>query len=319
MMLRIAALLAAASLLPGAALSQAFPGKPIRIVMPNPPGGASDVLARMIQPRLAGALGQPIVVENRSGGGGSLGVSEVVRAPKDGHTIAFAHVAQTIGVLFVLKNPPFDPMKDLVTITAGAESLLLLAASQSSAVSSLDEVLEYARRHPGKLSIGSSGVGSYFHLMGESFKHDARIDMLHVPYKGAAGVINGLLSGQIDLTFIGAGSAQSVLKKIRLIAVGEPARNASLPDVPALREGVPAFEKLPSWFGFYGPAGLPRPTVERLNADLVKALSAADTRAWIESNGLVLIANSPEQAAEMHRRALDLYRTATRLAKVKPE
>lgn len=301
----------------GLTAAQTYPSKPIRVVMPNPPGGASDILARMLQPKLAGALGQALIVENRPGA--YAGVLAVARAAPDGHSFVFSHIAQVIGVLFVSKELPYEPLKDLLPTMAAIESYGLIVAQASVPGNTLAEVIDYARAYPGKLTIGSSGNGTYFHLMGEVLKYHARIDMLHVPYKGVVGVINGLVGGQIDISFVGAASVKTQLKKLKILAVVEPTRNPAMPGVASINEAVPELKKLPSWFGFYAPAGVPGAIIARFHGELAKALGAPEVRAWIDQNDLIALGSTPEQSAALTRSAIDLYGFATRIAGVKPE
>jgi len=304
---------------PLACVSQGYPAKPIRLVVPIVPGGSVDLVARRFAQKMSEPLGQPIVVENISGASGTIGALQVTRASPDGYTLMWCTVGETIVYKFLSRNQPYDSVKDFTPIMAALAPVTLLAAHPSVPGDTLKEVIDYARANPGKLAYASAGIGSYFHMTGELFKHAAGIDILHVPYKGVPPALTGLATGQVQLMFVSAFSAQPFLGKLKVLAVNEPARYARMPDVPAVAEIVPGFEKLPTWYAFFGPAGMPRPIVNRLNAEMNKALVAPDMKNYLDANAFISIGGSPEELASALKKGIAIYGEAVKLSGLKPE
>ncbi|MSQ53327.1 MAG: tripartite tricarboxylate transporter substrate binding protein [Betaproteobacteria bacterium] len=304
---------------PTAALSQAYPSKPIRLIVPIVPGGSVDLIARQFAKRMTESMGQPLVVENISGASGTIGTAQVVRAAPDGYTFMWSTVGETIVYRFMSKIQPYDSVKDLTPLMAAVSGITLLAAHPSTPGNNLREVVDYARANPGKLAYASAGIGSYFHMTGEMFKSAANLDILHVPYKGVPPALNGLAGGQVQMMFVSVASSQPFVGRIKILGVNEPKRYAGLPDLPAVGEVVSRFEKLPTWYAFFGPAGMQRPIVTRLNAEMNKALVAADMRQYLDSIGFVSLGGTPEDLATSLQKGIAIYGEAVKLANLKPE
>ena len=315
----IAAIACIAAPLP--AFAQSWPAKPIHIVVAVPPGGAADVTLRLAAPKMSEAFGQPIVIENRAGAGGILGSQAVARAKPDGYNLLFATPSSQITVVFLSRNVPFDPARDFTPITAAVEPVTTLIVNPAIKANTLRELIDYARRNPGRLSYGSPGIGSVFNLTGEAFKMAAGVEIVHVPYKGAILAVNDVASGQIEMTFSALSNIRSYLSggRVRLLAVMESARYPGLPNVPTVGETVPGFEKPASWFGLFGPAGLPESVVAPLHDEMVKALNAPDVRPKLNELGLKVIGNTPEEFAAMIRTGIDQYGRLVKAAGLKPE
>jgi len=302
--------------LPNPARSQAYPSRSVRLVVPYTPGGAIDMLARLVAPKVGAAFGQPVIVENRAGADGEIGTEMVARSAPDGYTILLGNVSTHVVSVLLAKKLRYDPVKDFQPITAAVNVLVCLIANPRLPVGSIQDLIEYARRNPGKLSYGSNGIGSSPNLYGELLKKVAGLDILHVPYKGATQAMADMVSGEIHLMFIPVGQAVPQVRsgKLRILAVQNSQRFSGLPDTPTLMEAVPGMRSPSSWFGFFAPAGLPRPVLERLHGEIVKALNANDVRATLEEAALPVIANTPEQFAAMIAEAFEAYGNAVKAA-----
>lgn len=302
------------------ATAQGFPSKPIRMIVPFPPGGV-DTTGRLLAQKMTENLGQAVVLENRGGANGMIGSSEVARAAPDGYTMLMTTPSTHITAVFLSKNVPFDPVKDFTPICMAVEPVTVLVVNSTVKASNVKELVDLARRNPGKLSYASSGIGSAFHLMGELFKTTANIDVLHVPYKGTGPMLSDVVAGRIDMTFVALNSAlvQEKSGKLKILGVAEGTRYARMPDLPSASEIVPGFEKPPSWFGFFGPAAMPRPLVDRLNAEIIKAVNAPDVRAKLDEGGFAIHNSTPEQFAAAMKKGFEQYGNAVRIAGVKPE
>jgi tripartite-type tricarboxylate transporter receptor subunit TctC len=319
--MQFARFLAAALLFaPAVAFTQAFPSKPIRMVIPFPPGGV-DITGRLLAGKMAELIGQPVVVDNRGGANGIIGSEIVKNAPPDGYTILLTTPSTHITAVYLQKGVPYDPVKDFTPISAALEPVSLLVVNPSVQAATVQELVQLAKKNPGKLSYSSSGIGSVFHLTGEALKEAAGIDLLHVPYKGTGPSLADVIAGRIDVTFSALSSTRPHIKsgKLRALAVAEPARYSGLPDVPTITEGVPGFEKPSTWFGFFGPAGMQRPVVQRLNAELVKTAQSPDLRPKLDESGFSIIASSPEEFAAMMKKGLEVYGRIVKLVGLKPE
>jgi tripartite-type tricarboxylate transporter receptor subunit TctC len=315
------AVLTIASFAMQTAAAQSYPSKPVRLLSTQQAGQGGDPVARLIANRLSEALGQPFVIESQSGAGGSIATEAVVRAAPDGYTLLFASASSTIAVLFLFKNLRYDPVKGLTPITAVGEVLTTMIASPSLNANSIGDLVALARRNPGKLSYGSVGLGSTYHFLGETFKVETGTDILHVPYKGMGPMVNDLMAGRIDVSFLGMNQALPLHRqgKLRILAAIHKERYARAPEIPTLRESVPSFEKPTSFFGFFGPAGLSRPIVDRLNTEMVKALDAPDVRSSMEELTISIIGNTPEEFAALIKRGIEISGTAAKAAGLKPE
>jgi len=274
----IAVLVAAALCWAGAAHAQSFPDRSVRIVVPFPPGGAVDILGRMVGQQLGEKWKQPVVIDNRPGGGTVLGASLVAKSPPDGYTILLTVTAHTVNAT-LMEKLPFDPVKDFAPITMAASGLTILVINPALPVSSVSQLIAHAKANPGKLNFGSPGNGTAMHLSGEMFKYAAGINALHVPYKGTQPLLTALLAGEVDYTF-DTGIAMEFIKagRLKALAVTTPKRTALVPDLPTLAEaGLPGFVAQ-SWYGFLAPAGTPPELVAQLSRDINATLQGPAAR-----------------------------------------
>ncbi|MDB5858152.1 MAG: hypothetical protein JWQ76_1841 [Ramlibacter sp.] len=296
----VAAAIAAA---PFAATAQAYPGKPVTIVVPFAAGGTTDILARVIGQALTRELGQSFIVDNKAGAGGNIGAALAAKAPADGYTLFMGTVGTHAINQSLYKKLPFDPIKDFAPLTRVAMVPNLLVANPSKPYKNVKELIAYAKANPGKVNFGSSGSGSSIHLSGELFNTLAKVQMVHVPYKGSAPAVTDLLGGQIDVMFDNMPSAIQHVRngKLKPLAVTTARRSPELPDVPTIAEaGVPGYEAT-SWFGMFAPAGTPAPVIAKLNGALVKVLADAEVKKKLAEQGAEPHAEKPEQFAEFIR------------------
>jgi tripartite-type tricarboxylate transporter receptor subunit TctC len=280
--------------------AQSYPSKPVRIVVPFAPGGSTDIFARLIGERLQAPLGQSVVIENRAGAAGNIGAQEVVRSAPDGHTLLMA----TTGVMAInnalYKNMTYDAAKDLAPVVYIASITNVLIVPADSPIRSVKELIDRAKREPGKLTFASSGAGASTHMSAELFKSMAGVDLVHVPYKGSGQAMPDVMSGRVTMMFENAPGAVSHIKagKLRALAVTGLRRAAILPELPTVAEAVPGYESL-SWSGIAAPAGTPRPVVDRLNREINSLLQAPDMRQKLSEQGAEAIGGAPE-AFEKH-------------------
>jgi tripartite-type tricarboxylate transporter receptor subunit TctC len=316
--------IAAAGMLPFAApvSAQTWPqAKPITIVVPTPPGPSIDMIARLVAPKIGEALGQTVIVDNRPGANSTIGSNAVAKAAPDGYMLLAATPASHVTAVHLMKNLPFDPVKDFTPIMAAVEPVTALVVNAGLPVNSVQELIAYAKANPGKLSYGSSGVGSVFHLTGELFNKTAGVNITHVPYRGVAQPMQDVAAGHIQLLHISLSSARGALTsgKAKVLAILESERYAKLPDVPSMSEVLPGFRKPSTWFGFFGPAKLPRDIVMRLNAEMKKAIMAPEARAKLEGQDLIIIANTPEEFAALQRDGIEKFGAIIKAAGIEPQ
>ena len=289
-----------ASLLGGtSAMAQAYPTKPVTIIVPFAAGGTTDILARIIGQALTAELGQSVVVDNRAGAGGNIGGQAAAKATPDGHTLFMGTVGTHAINASLYKKMPFDPVKDFAPLTRVANVPNLLVANPAQPYKSVKDLIAYAKANPGKVNFGSSGNGSSIHLSGELFKSLAKVDMQHVPYKGSAPAVTDLLGNQIGIMFDNMPSAIQHVRSGKLVplAVTTAKRSPELPNVPTIAEaGVPGYEAT-SWFGMFAPAGTPAPVLAKLNAAIVKVLAQPDVKKKINEQGAEVYSETPEQFA----------------------
>jgi tripartite-type tricarboxylate transporter receptor subunit TctC len=283
--------------------AQTFPSKPLRIICPFPPGGGVDITARAIAAELGKQLGQPVTVENRPGAGGNIGAAELARSAPDGHTLLLTlNSLHSIAPLIYAKLP-FDPDRDFAYITPLVAFSNVLVVGPALSARSVQELIAQARSQPGKLTFGSSGNGTNIHLVGELFKSQAGVELLHIPYKGSAPALSDLLGGNLAMMFetIPFAVAQVKSGKLRALAVTGARRSAVLPDVPTVSEsGLPGFETS-AWYGLIGPSGISKDVLSRLNAEAVKAANGKEFRDRMEPLGFEIVTSSPQRMAEMVR------------------
>jgi tripartite-type tricarboxylate transporter receptor subunit TctC len=304
------------------ASAQAWPAaKPITIVVPVPPGPAVDFVARLVAEKLRQSLGQTVVVENRGGASGGIASTMVARAASDGYTLIAATSGTHVSPVHLMKKLTYDPVKDFTPIMAAAEPVTGLVVNADLPVKSMPELIAYAKANPGKLTYGSSGVGSVFHVMGALLNQTAGIETRHVPYRGVALAIQDVIAGHIPMMFISVSSAAGALQdgKARLLAVLEPKRYPKLPDVPSMSEIIPTFRKPPTWFGFLGPANMPPEIVARLNAEMVKAIAAPDARAKLEDADLAVIGGTPDEFAKLLKDGIEGFGEIVKAAGITPQ
>jgi tripartite-type tricarboxylate transporter receptor subunit TctC len=300
---RGALLIVAALALPAAAFAQAWPSKPIKIIVNFPPGGAADQIARTVSKPLQEALGQPVVVDNRSGAGGNLGGELVAKAPPDGYTLLMSSGGMVSVNPHIYPKMSFDPTKDLIPVASAARVLVFLVTQPSFPAKDAKDFLGYLKSQPGKTSYGSPGNGSSPHLATEMMNAQAGISATHVPYRGAAPALNDLLAGQLDFLF-DPGVAIPHIKagKLKILAVGSLKRSPLFPDVPTLDEvGLKGFDA-DTVFGFYAPAGTPADVIARLNREVNHILTLPGTRERIEALGGE---PAPMTPAQFHDKAVD--------------
>ena len=281
------------------ALAQAYPTKPVTIIVPFAAGGTTDILARIIGQALTAELGQSVVVDNRAGAGGNIGGQAAAKATPDGHTLFMGTVGTHAINASLYKKMPFDPVKDFAPLTRVANVPNLLVANPAQPYKSVKDLIAYAKANPGKVNFGSSGNGSSIHLSGELFKSLAKVDMQHVPYKGSAPAVTDLLGNQIGIMFDNMPSAIQHVRSGKLVplAVTTAKRSPELPSVPTIAEaGVPGYEAT-SWFGMFAPAGTPAPVLAKLNAAIVKVLAQPDVKKKINEQGAEVYSETPEQFA----------------------
>ena len=293
----LAGLIAAA--LPLGAAAQNYPTKPITIIVPFSAGGTTDILARVVGQALSTELGQSVVIDNRAGAGGNIGGALAAKAPADGYTLFMGTVGTHAINEALYKKMPFNPIKDFAPLTRVANVPNLLVANPKQPFKTVQELIAYAKAHPGEVNFGSSGSGSSIHLSGELFKSMAKVDMVHVPYKGSAPAVTDLLGNQIAIMFDNMPSAIQHVRagKLRPIAVTTAKRSPELPDVPTIAEaGVPGYEAT-SWFGMFAVAGTPKPVLDKLHAALVKVLGQPDVKKKIAEQGGDVVAETPAQFA----------------------
>lgn len=302
-----------------AALAQS--GRTLRLIVPFPPGGSTDILARAIGARLGPALGQTVVIDNKPGAGGSLGAAEAARAAPDGNTLLMAH----IGVLAV--NPalypklPYDALKSFVPVAWVARVPNVLVVNAMSPIKSLADLIARARAQPGRMSYSSGGNGSAAHISFEYLKLKAHFFMLHVPYRGTAPSVSDLLGGQVDATFTGAPALAPHVRngRLRALAVSSPQRLPLLPDVPTVAEsGFPGFDA-DQWYGIVAPAGMSAPLVARLNAEINKALQTPSVARQLGDEGAIPTPDSPKAFGDLITREIPRWAEVVKAGNIKPD
>jgi len=305
----------------GAANAQQWPGKPVRWIVPYAPGGFADIRARKMGVDLAKSLGQPVVIENRAGAGGTVGTDAVAKAPADGYTIGSGNLASMSVNVSLMKKLPYDPLKDLQPVILIERSALILVAGPGLKANSVQELIAYARANPGKLAFGSSGVGGAHHLSGEMLKLRTGTDMVHIPYKGGAPAATDLMAGHLPMMFEMGYSAVPAVKggKTRALAVTSSQRMPLLPDVPTMSEaGLPGFESY-NWQGVIAPAATPRAIVDRLNKELNAILALPDQRDAILATASEPAGGTPEQFRELIVSETAKWAEVVKAAKIQAE
>ena len=306
-------------LLPLFAAAQAYPDKPIRVIVPVPAGGTPDVVARTVAPGLSSLLGQQLVIDNRGGAGGLIGVELAARAIPDGYTLLFSSPGALTILPHLKQQVPYDTLRDFAPISLISIGPFLLITHPSVPVKTVKELIALARAEPGRLNYASAGNGVANHLAMELFKSMAGVNITHVPYKGAPQAVTDLIGGNVDVMFNSIAPVLPQIKagRLRLLGIASAKRSPQLPDTPTISEaGVPGFEAV-NWFGLFAPAKTPQPIIARLNAAVVKVVRAPETRMQFEIQGTDPVASSPAEFAAFIRRDLEKYAKIVKLSGAK--
>ncbi len=286
----------AVAVLASEVFAQNFPVKPIRFILPYPPGGNSEVLGRPIANEMSKSLGQPVVIEYKPGAGSSIGADATAKSPPDGYTVVMLLPAHAVNAT-LMPNLPYDTVKDFASVTLLVTAPLVVEVNAQSPIRTLRDLINAAKASPGKLNYASVGPGNASHLAVELFKSILGIDLVHVPYKGSGPAIIALLGREVDVFFDGLGSSLPQIQagKFRPLAVSTATRSRVLPDVPTVQEaGVPGFDVY-TWFGIFAPAGTPAAVIQKLNAEFVKAMRAPEVKARFEASGYEIVGSTPAQ------------------------
>jgi tripartite-type tricarboxylate transporter receptor subunit TctC len=293
----------------------------VRIVVPFAPGGANDIIARVVAQRAAEPLGQQVIVENRGGAGGAIGAELVARSPADGYTLLLANPGPNAINPLLQPKTPYDPIRDFTSVTLLAVSPQVLVIHPSLPVRSARELVALARARPGQINYGSSGTGAITHLAMEYFKARTKTDMVHIPYKGANIALTELIGGQVSTMFAALGSISSMLgtQKVKAIGVAARERTPLLPDVPSIAEsGIADFEVV-NWFGILAPAGTPRPVIDRLNQAFVRVVQSPESAERFSALGFVPRGTTPEEFDRHLRLEIERWRAVINSQGIKPE
>lgn len=285
------------------ASAQEYPGKPIRVIVPFSPGSAMDILVRLVAPKLHEAMGQPVIMDNRAGGGGRIGTEAGAKAAPDGYTLLMTALGPLVQTPILYPQTQYDPVKDFAAISQLATGPLVIVVHPSLPVKNVKELVDLAKRRPGQLNFGSTGVGSVNHLLGEMVNLLAGTNIVHVPYKGNAEAISNLLGGEVAMVMTGVPPVVAHAKagKLRVIVTTGRQRMPNLPEVQTMAEaGLPDAE-IVIWYGVVAPAATPKQIIGRLNREIVKAMNLPDVRERYSQQGVVPETNSPEQFAQLIR------------------
>jgi len=322
-MTRMKRLLAAAAgcafvIISGALPAQGYPAKPIRVVVPYAPGGATDLTARLVGQKMQEGMKQNVLVDNRPGAGGVIGADIVAKAAPDGYTVLVAVPAE-MAILPHLQKMPYNVARDFAPVSLAAVTPLILVVHPSLPAKSVKELVAFARARPGQLSYGSAGTGGVQHLSGELFKITMKLDLVHVPYKGAGPVMPDLIGGHVPMFFSGMPPAMPHVKagKLRALAVTTTRRSSAAPDVPTMGEaGVPGFD-ISNWFAYFVPSGTPASVIARLNSEVNRGLQQPDVREKLANVGAEAVGTSPEELAKFVRAETEKFARLVKLSGAK--
>ena len=295
-------MLAATWFMAAGAAAQGYPSKPVRVIVPFSAGGATDIVARLTGQKLGEIWGQQVVVDNRPGAGGNIGGELVARAAPDGYTLFMTSGSIVTANQHIYKKMPFDPVKDLMAVTNVASGPQVLVVTPTFPPKTVRELIALAKARPRDITFASAGFGTQTHLAAENFIHAARIEVVHIPYKGEAPAITDVMGGQVLFATPNLAAALNFIqqKKLRALGVTSKQRSPQLPDVPAIAETLPGFENL-GWFGFMVPAGTPREVIDKIYRDTAKVLDSADMKSRFAGLGMVPVGNSPAELAAAMR------------------
>lgn len=305
--------------LSGAANAQSYPTKPVRMILTY--SGGIEAIARLMAARLTESLGQAVLVEGQAGAGGSIGATTVAKAAPDGHTILSTTGSTQVQRGFLIKNVPYDAVRDFTPITLSWETMIVVGATNSAPFGSFPEMLAYAKSNPGKISYGTSGLGTSHHLALEQINLLAGTNIVHIPYKGGDQVMTDVIAGRIQASSSPLFSLEPHVTggKARYLAFVNAKRFEGAPDVPAVRELIPGFEAPPLWSGFFGPPNLPQPIVKRLHGDITKIVATTEVKAHLFAGGLLLVNSTPEELALAIKRDIQTVAGIVKRAKIQPE
>jgi tripartite-type tricarboxylate transporter receptor subunit TctC len=308
------------ALMPSVAWAQAYPARPVRVIVTFPPGGTPDIYGRIMSAELQKLWGQGVVVENRTGAAGTIGTDAVAKAAPDGYTLLFAADATLTVAPAVVAKLPYDPVKDFTPIVNVAAGPFVLLAHPSFSPGTMQELIAAAKARPGKIPYASSGAGTQQHLAMETVKTMAAIDMLHIPYKGFGQGITDVMAGQVPLIFGGITASISLIRagKLKGIAVTGAQRAKALPEVAAIAETLPGFD-IQAWYGFLGPAGMPRDVVRKINADALAVIRRPEFLERLAKDGIEPAGNTPEEFAVQIRADLERWARVVKAAGLRPE
>ncbi len=309
------AVAAFAAVAASSAWAQGYPFKPIRLIVPFAPGGGTDIMSRVIAQRVSESLGQPVVVDNRAGGGGTIGAEMAVRASRDGYTLIM--VSGSYGPNAAVYKLPYDPVGDIQPVIMIGETGLVVASHPAVPVKNVKDLVAYAKANPGKLNYGSVGTGSITHLAIELFKLEAKVDLTHVPYKGMGPVLNALIGAEVELTFGSMVATVPQVKSGRLRAIGVTTsqRSSALPGVPTVGETVAGYEVV-HWYGIWGPKGVSRDIVTRWHKEVAKVLRTDEMKSRMAGEGLEPAGGPPEQLLNVIRRDVEKWKKVVKEAKI---
>ena len=305
------------ALFSGGALAQAWPAKPIRLVIPWSAGGPSEALARTVFNKVTEAIGQPFILDSRPGANGEIGTAIVAKAEPDGYTLLLSHLGPTAISPALRKDLPYDPLKDFEPITQVISGPTLLVVRNGLPIHNVKELIDYAKANPGKLSYASVGVASTTHLASEMLNVAAGINTLHVPYKGSTPALTDMMGERVDFAFFGISATiqQARAGKVRMLGISTLKRSPNFPDIPAVSETVPGFE-LNSWYGLMAPAGTSKTIVNRMYQETAAAMKKPDVMEWMKKVGLDPVGSTPEEHAAYIRAELVKWAKAVKDAKV---
>jgi tripartite-type tricarboxylate transporter receptor subunit TctC len=302
-------------------MAQTYPARPVTLIIPFPPGGSTDIVGRIAADGMARELGQPFVVDNRGGAGGAIGGKAIADAAPDGYTLGVATVSTHVVNPVAQKDLRYDPLKDFTFISQIAAVPNVVSVHPAVPARTLAELIDHARRNPGKLNYGTPGIGSLAHLLGETFKYSAKVDLTHVPYRGAGPALNDTLAGQVQVLFDNLPSSLPHIQsgKLRALAVASEKRVRALPDVPTFAEAGHPLVNDPSWFGLIAPARLPPDIAARVHAALLAALKKPEVQKRLDAAAANPVGNSPDAFRKVVAEALDNTRKVASEANLKFE
>ena len=311
--------LLAASMHAGLVAAQAYPSKPIRLIVPQSPGDSCDVLSRLIGGKVGERLGQQLTVDNRPGAGGQIGLQLLTQAPKDGYTIACGQGGNMVIIPIAQKKVAYDTLKDFVTIQVPVSNFLALVVHPSVPFKNVKQLVDYGKKNPGKLAFGSNGEGAFIHFSLALLGNLGGFTWLHVPYKSVGTIVTEIMGGNIDATISSYISLSPHINagRIRMLAIGRATRSPKLPDVPTIAETLPGYEN-GGWFGFIGPTGMPREHVVLLNKEMNRAVTLPDVKEKLDSWGLEIHTESPEYFTNVLRRDFEKWGKVARDIGFKP-